>query len=211
MYLPVNPNSNSREINSRRKSAAASLSIRQHVGFNQNPLHSRATIEKVIGYTLMNRRTGNGKLTTKDNGKQDTYKHGKEGKRTICPWCISEGTHRFEDSNSVDTANEVLNNLYYKNDVSRELYVLDDRLYDYIEKHAGIKATAQGDKKEELTYDMSSLFHEMVEPGEFLRYCVKVSQLVGALTDDDYFLDTYLEDDDSSKYEFGYYRKVGVV
>ena len=75
----------------------------------------------------------------------------------------------------------------YKNDVSRELYVLDDRLYNYIEKHAGM-ANLQG--TQDNSSEMSSLFHEMIGPQQFLRYCVKVSQLVSALTDDDYFLDS---------------------
>ena len=43
------------------------------------------------------------------------------------------------------------------------------------------------------------LSYELLGPGQFLRYCVKVSQLVTALTDDDYFLDSSCEESSNEK------------
>ena len=184
MYLPTNPNSSSREINSLRRSAAASLNVKHQLELCPHTPVGRGTIPGETGCPLPICRSENEKSSRIDAGYQDTYKHGKEGKRLICPWCISEETHRPGESN-VDIHDVAL---YYKNDVSRELYVLDDRLYDYIEKHAGISNTQEN--KEDDMCKMNSLCHEMVGPGQFLRYCVKASQLVSALTDDDYFLDS---------------------
>ena len=74
----------------------------------------------------------------------------------------------------------------------------------------------QGENKERSS-DSSYLSHEMVYPSQFLRYCVKVGQLVSALTDDDYFLDSSYEEpcksdldsnSETSLRKFGFYRKV---
>ena len=168
----------------------------------------------------MNQTTGLQKID-----HRDTYKHGTEGRRLLCPWCISESSITPRSSNSDIFSDDSLTKFYFKNDVSRELYVLDDRLYDYIETHACVGGKHGKDK--DSSSDAGYLFHELLGPGQFLRYCVKVSQLVSALTDDDYFLDNCCEEsyktsvtenvikgdiDPASKshdpQNYGYYRKV---
>ena len=217
MYLPKDPNSVSREISSRRRSVAASLSLFQKPFTSDQQLSDTSDGEnKSIKDHGLSRRKYDEKNETKDKCSHDTYKHGREGRRLLCPWCISESSLTPRSSNSDIFDDEASKKSYFKNDVSRELYVLDDRLYDYIEENARL-VDDQSD-------DAGYLSYELLEPGQFLRYCVKVSQLVSALTDDDYFLDNSSEEssnvknvidtekadglkyDDATKY--GHYRKV---
>ena len=177
MYLPRDINSTTREMNSRRRSAAASMNSRQRMGLSQPaPLDAFETFIKP---------------TRREYYQQDIYKHGKEGKRVICPWCISEENQQLDILSNSDVYHNKLvsTNLCYKHDVTRELYVLDDRLYDYIEENAGLFNNG----KEEENIDLKGpLFHETIGAEQFLRYCVKVSQLVSALNDDDYYLESQI-------------------
>ena len=183
MYLPTDPNLMSREISSRRRSAAASMSLFQKP-FGREQQLSDISIE--------DNGTKNSKFDEKNESKNacshDTYKHGKEGRRLLCPWCISESSLTPRSSNSSIFEDGASKASYYKNDVSRELYVLDDRLYDYIETNA------RNEDDENDTDTAGYLSYEVISPGQFLRYCVKVSQLVDALSDDDYFLDCSSEE-----------------
>ena len=214
MYLPRNPNSNSREVNSRRRSEAASMNGKGF-GMNQN---RRGVLEKIMDEPTVFSRPDDDHTSSMGSSFNECYKHGAEGRRVICPWCISESSLTPRSSNSDIFLDKSLKKSYFKNDVSRELYVLDDRLYDYIESRALMNDT-QGENKERSS-DSSYLSHEMVYPSQFLRYCVKVGQLVSALTDDDYFLDSSYEESGKSDLEsnsetslrkFGFYRKVVVV
>ena len=212
MYLPTDPNSMSREISSRRRSAAASMSLFQKP-FGREQQLSDISIED--GGTKNDKFDE--KIESKNVCSHDTYKHGKEGRRLLCPWCISESSLTPRSSNSSIFEDGASKASYFKNDVSRELYVLDDRLYDYIETNA------RNVDDENDTDTAGYLSYEMISPGQFLRYCVKVSQLVNALSDDDYFLDCSSEESSNlnvisgnamniSKHgeikKFGYYRKV---
>lgn len=224
MYLPTNPKSSSREINSRRRSAAASMNSKSF-GLSQNALDSRGVLGRVLDDSSPSNCHLNETTELQKLDSRDTYKHGAEGRRLLCPWCISESSITPRSSNSDIFSDDSLTKFYFKNDVSRELYVLDDRLYDYIETHAC--AGGKHGNDEDITSEAGYLCHELLGPGQFLRYCVKVSQLVSALTDDDYFLDNCCEESsknsltenvikgdidpaskshDSQKY--GYYRKV---
>ena len=212
MYLPTDFNLASREISSRRRSAAASMSLFQKPFGSEQKLSDKAMEDHAITSNKVDL-----KMEAKNPCSNDTYKHGKEGRRLLCPWCISESSLTPRSSNSNIFDDEASKKFYFKNDVSRELYVLDDRLYDYIETNArNVDDENNSDTAGYLSY-------ELLGPGQFLRYCVKVSQLVNALSDDDYFLDCSSEEssnlniisgekintsehDEIKKY--GYYRKV---
>ena len=180
MYLPTNPNACSREINSRRRSVAASMSSKTF-GLGKHAPPPNYQLDETTDL--------------ENHNCQTIYKHGTEGSRLLCPWCISESSITPRSSSSNLFSDERLTTSYFKNDVSRELYVLDDRLYDYIETHAcvgGKYADAKG-----LDW-VSNSFHELLGPAQYLQYCVKVSQLVSALTDDDYYLDNACEKSSNS-------------
>lgn len=226
MYLPTNPNSISREISSRRRSAAASMfkSVFQKPFVkNQKMSETRDDGCKLFEDQCSTNPELKATHETKDVCSHTTYKHGKEGRRVLCPWCISESSLTPRSSNSNIFDDEASKVSYFKNDVSRELYVLDDRLYDYIETNA--RRVDDQDNTDGAGY----LSYELLGPGQFLRYCVKVSQLVTALTDDDYFFDSSFGEEssivestknviageknndpkhDENLTRYGYYRKV---
>ena len=224
MYLPTNPNSFSREISSRRRSAAASMfkTVFQKPFAKNHQLSDTRDEECNVFEDQGSPNSGfKERHDTKDVCSHSTYKHGKEGRRVLCPWCISESSLTPRSSNSNIFDDEASKEFYFKNDVSRELYVLDDRLYDYIESHA------RNVDDQDHTDGAGYLSYELLGPGQFLRYCVKVSQLVTALTDDDYFLDSSCEESSNEKStknvisgerkydskhdeltKYGYYRKV---
>ena len=187
MYLPTNPNSCTREINSRRRSAAATSFSTKIIGLGQQRPDGKGMIRGTSDLPLFHTSQGYSRNMLTNSSGHHTYKHGKEGQRLLCPWCISESSLTPRSSNSDIFTDETLTKFYFKNDVSRELYVLDDRLYDYIEKHPAM-ANIQEDGEEDSS-DAKYIFNDLLGPGQFLRYCVKVSHLVSALTDDDYFLE----------------------
>ena len=161
MYLPKDPSSVSREISSRRRSVAASLSLFQKPFSSDQQLSDTSDGEnKSIKDHGSLRRKYDDKNETKNECSHDTYKHGKEGRRLLCPWCISESSLTPRSSNSDIFDDEASKKFYFKNDVSRELYVLDDRLYDYIEENARL-VDDQSD-------DAGFLSYELLEPGQFL-------------------------------------------
>ena len=100
MYLPQDPDVTSREVNSRRRTAATSIrshgqqlksdeksrsnKINETGGVSPHDYSSTSYLD-VFGTAI--RKSIRYELYHQEDG---IYKHGKEGERPICPWCICD-------------------------------------------------------------------------------------------------------------------------